>query len=269
MMQLINKYLDSFCFKRLVNDKALTDSFLNEKRALILSELYKYPSFINNGYLHFEKLFEIATHYNLINNDGLILDVGGADGITAIKFHEKFVNSTVFVFEPLQENINVLQKNITPYKRIRLFQTALGDEKKQSQINITKRITSSSLLAINTSEFKDDYMSSQLVPENTELINLDTLDNLITKDKKVIILKIDVQGFELEVLKGGTTTLQNTSLVMVELQNHKMYLNAPMYYEVDAHLRKSNFTLLQYIPSLRNKHKQEEWDAVYIHNNLL
>ena len=269
MINKIRNYFNNFCLKRVANNPQLLNNLFLSKRDLVLSELYTYPSFINSGYLHFEKLFEIAKSYDLTSKNGLILDVGGADGVTAIKFHDEFKNSMIYVFEPIEDNIKVLRKNILPFDRIKLFPIALGSEKKQSHINITKRITSSSLLNINTTDFKDDYMSSQLVPETIETINVDVIDNLVLPNQHVSIIKLDVQGYELEVLKGAVNTLKNTDLVMVELQNHSMYSNAPMYYDIDIFLRDNGFVLLQNIPSLREKHKQLEWDAIYINKGLM
>ena len=269
MLGKIRDYFNNYCLRKVGNNPQLLNSLFLSKRDLILKELYSYPSFINSGYLHFEKLFEIALAYKLTDKSGIILDIGGADGMTAIKFNNEFKNSSVFVFEPLKDNIEVLKKNIASFSRIKLFPVALGSEKKQGQINITKRITSSSLLNINTDEFKDDYMSSQLVPGNIENINIDTIDNLVGNNEHVTIMKLDVQGYELEVLKGAVNTLKNTDLIMVELQNHKMYKNAPMYYDLDAFLRENGFELLQNIPSLRDNHKQLEWDAIYINNSLM
>jgi FkbM family methyltransferase len=268
MIRKIKNYINNYCFRRVINNTQMVNNVFLVKRDLILKELYSYPSFINSGYLHFEKLFAIAKDYKLTEKNGLVLDIGGADGVTAIKFHEEFKNSNILVFEPLKDNIEILKKNISSFNRITLYPIALGSEKKQTHINITKRITSSSILNINTSEFKDDYMSSQLVPESIETINIDMIDNLISKDQHVSIIKLDVQGYELEVLKGAINTLNNTDLIMIELQNHKMYEGAPMYYDLDEFLRNNGFDLLQNIPSLREKHKQLEWDAIYINRSL-
>lgn len=269
MIRTLKNYIKNFIYKKVSDSTELTHRLLNEKRELILNELYKYPSFINNGYLHFEKLFEIARNYKLTDQHGIILDVGGADGVTAVKFSKEFTKARVYVFEPLKSNLEVLKKNIEPYKNITLFPIALGSEKKHTTINVTHRITSSSLLQVNTGEFKDDYISSQLAPESKEEIMLDTIDNLVNENEKVLVLKMDVQGFELEVLKGAKKTLKNTMLVMAEFQNHKLYSGAPMYYDIDKYLIDNGFTLLMYIPSLIQNHKQLEWDAIYINNSLI
>lgn len=269
MIKKIFNHIKNFCYNRVAHNPELTRLLIHKNRDYVIDELFKYPSFINNGHLHFEKLFKIAEDYKLNNESGLILDVGGADGVTAIMFNNAFKNANVHVFEPLDDNIPVLKKNIQPYSRIKLFKMALGSEKKQTKINITHRVTSSSLLNVNKSELKDDYISTQLAPEREQAIEVNTIDNMVEASQKVLVLKMDVQGFELEVLKGAKNTLKNTCLVMAEFQNHKLYEGAPMYYDLDKFLIENNFTLMQFIPSLSEKHKQMEWDAIYINNSLI
>jgi FkbM family methyltransferase len=269
MIAKLSAYLNRFCFNRINRREYLLEDLFRSHREKIVKEMYTYPSFINNGYLHFEKLFEIAGDFGLTGREGLILDVGGADGVTAVKFHETFKSAKVYVFEPIEDNATGLKKNILPFKRITFFQKALGSEKKQTEIHITKRVTSSSLFPVNTAELREDYMSSQLVPERKQKVELDRVDNIVQPGETVLVMKLDVQGFELEVLKGAEKTLKHTKLVMAELQNHRLYEGAPMYYDIDAFLRKNNFTLLQNVPSLREGHKQLEWDAIYINNDLL
>ena len=43
--------------------------------------------------------------------------------------------------------------------------------------------------------------------------------------KKIDILKIDVEGFELQVLQGASKILNNTDYILIEIQDNKMYLN--------------------------------------------
>jgi len=269
MIKKIFNHIRNFCYNRVAHNPELTRLLIHKNRDYVIDELFKYPSFINNGHLHFEKLFKIAEDYKLNNESGIILDVGGADGVTAVMFSNAFKNASVHVFEPLEDNIPQLKKNIQTHSRIKLFQMALGSENKQTKINITHRVTSSSLLNINTSELKDDYMSSQLAPEREQTIEVNTIDNLVATSQKVLVLKMDVQGYELEVLKGAKNTLKNTCLVMAEFQNHKLYDGAPMYHDLDKFLLENNFTLMQFIPSLSERHKQMEWDAIYINNSLI
>jgi FkbM family methyltransferase len=268
MMKKLLIRLVHFLINRIDKNKEITRRLVFQNREFIVGELYKYPSFINTGHLHFERLESVANYFGFSKLDGVILDVGGADGVTAIMLSKMFPNARVSVFEPLKENIEIIKNNLKGHHRINLYGIAVGSVKQECDINVTHRITSSSLLDINESDFDDDYMSSQLKPKNSQKVSVDTIDNLFGNSDRVLVLKMDVQGFELEVLKGAKETLANTCLILTEMQNHTLYRDAPMYHEIDRYLRENNFTLLQFIPSLMEKQKQLEWDAIYVNNKF-
>ncbi len=82
-------------------------------------------------------------------------------------------------------------------------------------------------------------------------------------------MKLDVQGHELEVLKGAVNTLKNTAIVVAEMSNHHNYKGAPLYYDIDEFLRRNNFSLYDQCLSLKEDGKLLEWDGIYVNNNLL
>ena len=79
---------------------------------------------------------------------------------------------------------------------------------------------------------------------------------------------MDVQGFELEVLKGATKTLKNTKVIVLEINNHDGYKGSPTYFEIDDFLRNKNFELYDLLASNRVKNKLQDWDAIYVNKNL-
>ena len=95
-----------------------------------------------------------------------------------------------------------------------------------------------------------------------------TLDNEIPKGTPVLLLKMDVQGFELEVLKGATETLKHTLLVVLEINNHTGYKGAPTYFEIDDFFRNKGFELYDLLPNIRINNKLQDWDAIYVNKNL-
>ena len=95
------------------------------------------------------------------------------------------------------------------------------------------------------------------------------MDKEIPSDAKVGILKLDVQGFELEVLIGGSNTLKNTSIIVLEMNNHDGYLGSPKYYEIDEYLRNNGFVLYDIFPSQKNFGQLTEWDTIYINKSVL
>jgi len=93
MIKRIFSHIKNFCYNRVAHNKELTHQLIHKNREYVIDELFTYPSFINNGHLHFEKLFKIAEEYKLTNEKGTILDVGGADGVTAVMFSKAFKNT--------------------------------------------------------------------------------------------------------------------------------------------------------------------------------
>jgi len=243
------------------------DFVLNRLSKELAVEIDKYPSAFNDGYLHIHKAIEYAMHYNL-HEKQIIIDVGAALGVTAQKFSKAFPTSDVYAFEPMPSTFQSLDKNVSANKKIIPVNKGLGKEEGEFTIHLSKRITSSSFLEMKKN-ISNEFFSDNIKEVGAETVKVSTLDKEIPADKSISILKMDVQGYELEVLKGGTETLKRTALILVEMQNHDLYSNAPMYYDIDLFLREHGFELQDIIPSIRQDKKLYEWDGIYINKNIL
>jgi FkbM family methyltransferase len=219
------------------------------------------------GYLHIEKSISIAKKFAYKEEDIMIADVGGSNGITAGYYSNAFPNSGIFVFEPIKESFFQLKGKLKENYNVVPINKALGNVIQETEINIAKRISSSSLFNLNADP-STLVFSEALELERKEKIQISTLDNELPKNKKVLILKIDVQGYELEVLKGGSETLKRTFVITLEMNNHEGYLDSPKYYVIDDYLRKSGFRLYDILPSTRSNGPLVEWDCIYINSNL-
>lgn len=83
-----------------------------------------------------------------------------------------------------------------------------------------------------------------------------TLDNFCKKIKRIDILKIDTEGHELEVLRGGKNILNNTNIIQIEIMEKKMYFNKK-FTKVDNFLKKYNFEIIK---------KKEIWSVSFFSN---
>ena len=213
------------------------------------------------GYAHIDKAIILAKEFMLKSE--AIVDIGGADGTTPKLFSKELPQSKIYVYEPLKENYSQIEQLKNQYPNLILIKKAVGSISKKAVMHKTKRITSSSLLEIKTDSNSEIFADILKVNENEE-VSVTTLDESIPQNESISIIKIDVQGYELEVLRGATSTLTRTSIIVLEMNNHSYYSGAPKYYEVDQHLRGNNFILYDIFPSTKDKGQLKEWDSVYV-----
>lgn len=208
---------------------------------------------------HIDNACKIAK--NRLFTEGGILDVGGGQATTAIQFSRYFPTNPVYIFEPILSNFKEIEKQAIGQTTWRLVNKAVGSTVGETFINVASRVTASSLLEMNAD---DEGYGNLLVLEKREAIQLTTLDAEIPSNLPILILKMDVQGFELEVLKGATDTLKRTKIIVLEINNHDGYKNAPTYFEIDDFLRQANFQLYDLLPTARINNKLQDWDAIYV-----
>ncbi len=254
----------SFSVQHFRNNKNELEGFFKE---MLIKESDNYPSLLNDGYLHIDRATEIARYFNL-DDSNLIVDVGAADGTVSQKFSKAFPFSITYAFEPIPSTFQSLKGNVSGNKNIIAVNKGLGSAETELTIHLSERITSSSFFNIEEN-ISNDFFSRNLKDVGAESVVVSTMDKEIPSDKKINILKMDVQGFELEVLKGGKNTLKRTAIVLVEMQNHDLYLGAPKYYDIDKFMRESNFELFDIIPSIRQDKKLYEWDSIYVNKNIV
>jgi FkbM family methyltransferase len=240
---------------------------ISNNRSFFVNEFNTYPSIINNGYRHIERAIEFVNFFNF-DFKNTIIDIGAAEGVIALKFSQAFPEAIVFVFEPIKNTFEILLRNTSSNHKVITVNKALGNSHEEKIIHIAHRITSSSIFDIEK-DIENNYFAEQLRYESDEEITVSRLDDEIPSETIVNIIKIDVQGFELEVLKGAEQTLKRTCLVVLEMQNHNLYNKAPKYYELDEYLRNNGFELYDIIPSLREDYKLYEWDSIYINKKIL
>jgi FkbM family methyltransferase len=161
---------------------------------------------------------------------------------------------------------------------------ALSDSIGEKELYVTKAPMCSSLYLPNES-----YLARfQRLPE---LVNLDfsigiettTLDAFCQEEKieEIDFLQIDVQGADLDVLKGAINLLNNTiAAIQIEVEFSHLYLNQPLFSDVDIFLRNQHFTLfdlhfahnLRYLLNVKSaKHPNGQllWgDAFYLRDLL-
>ena len=178
-----------------------------------------------------------------IKNINTLIDVGSNKGqfvLLCIKF---FPNLLIYSFEPIKEAL-IKQKNLLSFKNnIYFYNTGIGNKNKIINFFITNRADSSSFLTINKSK---NYNKNYYVKEKRK-IKIQKLDQILKNKKliKPVLIKIDVQGFELEVLKGSKKTLPNIDYLLLEVSKNRMYNKQAIEIEIINFLKKEKFIIME------------------------
>jgi len=157
-----------------------------------------------------------------------IVDVGANVGDVAIAALRSYPECKVICFEPVGAQFNVLKQRLTEFgDRVILFNKAVSDQTGEGEINVTSFHQASSIETISSSYHT---LNPNIDVVNKEKIDLVKLDDISTQfpTKYIDILKIDVEGHELNALKGGAKFISScvdTIIIEVSLQRDSGWEN--------------------------------------------
>lgn len=140
-----------------------------------------------------------------------ILDVGVADGTPDL--YRQFPDALLELFEPSPEHHVRLERHVLGKRTGRLHRVAAGAADGQAVLSVTGR-TGSTLLGIAASKAKDAAMVE---------VPVQRLDGLLSvaEIRRPCLLKIDTEGYELEVLRGASGLMAAIDAVVVEVHFDK------------------------------------------------
>jgi FkbM family methyltransferase len=163
----------------------------------------------------------------------------------------------ITVFEPLSKNFEVLAKRLQNVNAdIQGYQVALGSQKGTATMYLSSNEAQSSSI-LKPKEHLEHHPDVSF--DGTEEVEVSVLDDYDLGDANFI--NMDVQGYELEVLRGGKETLNNVDYVYCEVNRGEMYENNAMIDDIDEYLGEYGFERVEtYWPETWYK-----WgDALYI-----
>ena len=210
------------------------------KKTFILSQSLLWFYGLLKGVAANIELLPLVKRIKKINT---LIDIGSNKGqfiLLCLKFFPKI---KIYSFEPIKEILE-RQKNFLKFKKkINTFNFGIGNKKKNLNFFITKRKDSSSFLTFNASDhYNSDYLSIE-----KRSIKIRKLDQIL-KNKNLIrpiLIKIDVQGYELEVLKGAIKILSKTDYLLVEVSKNRMYNKQAVEKDVINFLKNKKFVILK------------------------
>ena len=192
-----------------------------------------------------------------------VLDIGAHSGQFYSWSKRVWPNSVVWMVEANHLHENVL-RNLTFNTQDNYLIAALGDEEKEVTFYTRKDKPHTE----GNSYYKElNYWDiPQLVQKDT--IKLQKLDNIFTQDTTFEIIKLDTQGSELDILKGGKNLCKKASVIILEISYIQYNEGAPTRGEIINFMDDFGFKEKMSIGEHYDGDKIVQKDVVFINNNL-
>ncbi len=202
-----------------------------------------------------------------------VIDVGANEGQFASYISKIFPKATIHCFEPLPEVFEKLSRwGKSKNDKIKTYNVALGDfEGEIEMFYHTEHSPSSSIL--KTTEICESiypFTKSQKIVKVKQMTLDKAVDTFNIPLNPEILIKLDVQGYEDRVIKGGEKTFKKAKVCIVEVNLYELYKGQPNFKEISDLLYSLGF---KYVGNLDQAYENDGRvvyiDAVFISKNKL
>ncbi len=187
--------------------------------------------------------------------------VGGRSGSRSfpqIAALEKYLFS--IIYEADESCVNqILNRNKGLASKLMVLPYCLADSCSRRELHINYDPYTSSLYQFN-SKYKDYYylnndhdyvVKDTFETESTITLETRTLDSVLARDSNVPspdFLSIDVQGAELDVLRGATSSIKDSVIgIVTEVEFHKLYSGQPLFGDISEYLADRGFLFAKFV----------------------
>jgi FkbM family methyltransferase len=191
-----------------------------------------------------------------------VIDVGANKGQFALYARVRFPGAEVYSLEPLPGPRTRLERLFDGNARVHVFAAAAGAAPGSARINVSRADDSSSLLPATTRQL-DRFPGTDTV--GRESVEIESLDRLLegVELARPVLLKLDVQGFELEALRGAEEVLASVDTVLTECSFVPFYSGQALFDEIRDFLRERGFGLVGGTISAAHDRRWEQGDFVF------
>lgn len=219
--------------------------------------------FLSDPFLQLERLVELRSIVDVI-------DVGANEGQFATRFLKiPAFNGQIISFEPEEAAHQNLVKNADKVAHWRVGdRVAIGDETGEIELNVSDNSVSSSVLKVNDIHVESAPKSKIVGTQKVRIARLDDEIGVFGSSMRNIYLKVDVQGFELEVLRGANALLKKTLVVQLEVSLVSLYDDQAEWTEIHQYMKGNNFLLWGIQNGFHDKNtgQQLQVDLIYVRN---
>ena len=196
----------------------------------------------------------------------LFIDVGGYFGDVSY-YVQKNSNqpNDIVIFEPYEKNFLKIKNRFRDFDNVSVHQLAVSSASGMSELNVYSHHGLNSLHV----PCDDFYAHGEPHVEEVQFVPMVSLDEFIQVPSNPIFLKIDVQGHELEVLKGAQSLLKSGAIqgVLLEVSLQKFYDGSQDASQLVISLLQSGFSIKCISYGYRRKEEILEYDIHFVKSN--
>jgi FkbM family methyltransferase len=144
------------------------------------------------------------------------IDVGACWGLYSLRISNRFKLINVYSYEPIKKNINRLKKSILKnnFFNIKIINAAVGNNDGEIVLNVDSNFS--------PNYYFSPYFNGKKKIFQKETCKVKKIDSTLAIKGKNLALKIDVEGYEFEVLKGAKNLLTNNRcIILIEICGNK------------------------------------------------
>jgi FkbM family methyltransferase len=186
--------------------------------------LYDYFDGFENGE---KKIIKSILPTKFKNENLIIFDVGANVGNYTKFIYNLFPKATIYCFEPNLDTFKKLEINIQNIQNIKAINYGVGSAAGKFQIYTSKENDISSHASMLKSVFENE---ENILSIDTEIITLDEFC-LTNNIPYIDFLKIDVEGFELEVLKGAIELIKHNKIKIIQFEFNYMNIESRVFFK--------------------------------------
>jgi FkbM family methyltransferase len=198
-------------------------------------------------------------------NIDTVLDIGANIGQFTKTISTLLPEANIYSFEPIPECFEKIQHIASINHQIKAFNLGVGDQSGILAFEQSSSSVSSSFLKMSDTHKQAFPSTKGSKTVNVKITRLDDIAQDIDLGRSLLI-KIDVQGYEDKVLKGGEKTIKNAMIVIVEISFTTLYESQPLFDDIYSVFKEWGFICVGMLDQLSDPNTGMilQGDAIFI-----
>lgn len=194
-----------------------------------------------------------------------IFDIGANYGDTVKKYRAIFSDAHIYAFEPFPDVYTSLERRFSSEPHVNCFPFAISNAEGKQIFYTNQNPDTNSLLKPQKMGLRSDQQVSNLGNIEVETITLDKFCNMHSISE-VDILKMDIQGGELNALEGAVDLLSKKRIKLIYTESYfrRQYESQPLFHEISNFLEQFGYYLQDIYSPIYGKGSLVWCDAIFI-----